>query len=139
MLPFVFGLAERLGIIEDYSIADIEADFMMRYEDEGLYGAVFCSFLREYILDFGTIPTAVGCCVISLSTAFMLSRYARTRRLEDFLVVIFLAYIPLNGVLFSNLGSLAGNGLLLLIPTTYLALRLGTPGQPDQLPKSSSP
>lgn len=136
MFPFFFGLAERLGFIDDYTYAEIENDFLMRYEDEGLFGAVFCSFLREYIVDFGTVPTAVGCCCLSLVTMLMLKRYSRTRRLEDFLVVVFLAYIPLNGVLFSHMGSLASNGLLLLLPSTYLALRLSTPSLPDQVNKS---
>jgi len=122
--PLVFGSLERLGVINDYSFVEVLEDFESQYTSQGLYEAVFCTFLRDAIMDFGWMGAMLIICGISIATYLSLNRYRKFRGFEDYLMVFFLANYSLNGWASNHLANVSGNATLLSIIGAYVFLRL---------------
>ena len=122
--PLFAGLLKRMGIITDYSNAEINDDMMIRYEYEGGFGATFSTFLREFIMDFGEAGTLGVCALIGFCLYLCLRRYRRFRDLGSLILVVCFCSIPLLGVFYSYFPSMFGTGTFFVPFTAGLVLCL---------------
>jgi hypothetical protein len=120
--PLYFNLLLRAGLIRDYSFEGVIEDIMNRYFDQNSFGAVFCSYLREMVMDFGVLGTFMLCLGFALLSRWALRRYARTLAVNDYLLVTFLGAQLMFGVFFSGISSLSGNGSILVLAAAYFFL-----------------